>query len=318
MEKAYFQMSRYSQPILIIFGTFGALTNIVLFTFRKSLRRNSCAMYFRALSCNDFLVLWIVVFPQWLQSEFDIDPSRHSTWQCKIYSYLMYTLYTLSPYFVVLACFDRLCTSSTHVKLRRIATTQMAQILIGVIMVIILLLHIYIPIYSELVVTPFDSFCAVTNLTFNHLLSFSVVLIYSFLPPVLMMIFCTITLVLLRQQRQRVMPVNQTRLRHRDHQLLKMLFIYVIWDITCLVPFTVTFFREVYAFGSLAPLTTPIVQIFTLLVNVAYATSFYMYTMGTPFYRDELCSLVRRIHHHLLRLYYQLDPRTTRTDTIDI
>ena len=295
MEAVYIQLSRYLLPTLIIFGTVGALINLILFYRRKPLRANSCALYFRALSFNDLLVLWIVVFPQWLRDQFDLELTTQYAWCCKLYTYFTYTLYTISPYYVVLACFDRLCTSSTHAKLRRIATLYIAYRLIFAVVLIISVLQLYIWVGADVISTPYGSFCAISKPILNRILTFSVVLVFCFIPPLLMMIFCTITLVLLRQQQHRVMPVNQRRIRHRDRQLLKMLFIYVTCNIICIVPFTIAYFIAIYVHNNPSPLTNSLVQIFTILVNVAYATSFYIYTLGTPFYRDELVALVKHI-----------------------
>jgi hypothetical protein len=91
------------------------------------------------------------------------------------------------------------------------------------------------------------------------------------------------------------MPVNQTRGRQRDNQLLKMLFIYVISNIICILPFSLTYFIQIYNVQNTSALVSILVQMFILLINVNYATSFYLYTLGTPFYRDELFNLVKII-----------------------
>ena len=63
-ENIYIQLSRYTQPVLIIFGTIGALLNQLLFHRRKLLRTASCSFYLRALSINDLLVLYVIVLTQ--------------------------------------------------------------------------------------------------------------------------------------------------------------------------------------------------------------------------------------------------------------
>jgi len=158
-----------------------------------------------------------------------------------------------------------------------------------------LLVYIYAPIKSQIVSTPFDSFCAITNPLYNKILAVSLLLLFCLIPPLLMIIFCSITFILLRQQRHRIMPVNQTRLRHRDNQLIKMLFIYVTSNIVCTLPFSVIYFIQIYHYYNASPWKDSMVEIFALLTNVAYATSFYVYTLGTPFYRDELVNLLRSI-----------------------
>jgi hypothetical protein len=295
MESVYIQLNRYIIPTIIIFGTIGALTNQVLFYFRKPLRTTSCALYFRALSANDLITLWFVMFPQWFKVQFQIDPTLQYVWYCKLNLYLSYTFYTLSPYFIVLACFDRLCTCSTNARLRKIATIPIASIFISSMIILIFIIYSYIPIWCQLNSTSSTPVCAIIDPIYSKLLAVSLLLLYCLIPPVLMIIFCSSTFILLRQQRHRIMPVNQTRLRHRDNQLLKMLVIYVTSNIISILPFTITYFLQIFSYNNLSPLTNSLVQLFTILLDLTYATSFYVYTLGTPFYRDELYNLLRSI-----------------------
>lgn len=320
MEAVYIQLSRYLIPLTIVFGSIGAIANQVLFHYRKSLRTTSCALYFRALSANDFFVLWFVMLSQWFRDQFQLDASLTSEWYCKFSQYLVYTSYALSPYFLVLACFDRLCTSSTNVRLRKLATLRIASCVIPAMVIIILLTYSFMPYWCQLVPISSDMICAIVDPTFRKVLAITLMLIFCSFPPILMMIFCSFTWFLLRQQRHRIMPINQARLRHRDAQLLKMLFIYVTLNIFFIAPFTITYFLEIYYYNNFSPFTNPLVLIFILLTNITYATSFYAYTLSTPFYRDELLNLLRdiwqRIHrngHIGFHLQRRIRPHSTTT-----
>jgi hypothetical protein len=295
MSSLYVQLSRYTQPPIVVFGTIGALFNLVLFFNRKNLRSTSCSLYFRALSFNDLLVLYIIILPQWLRDQFQIDLTTKYDWCCRISLYLTFTLYAISPYCVVLACFDRLCTSSANARLRKIATIRVASFLIPIMIIIVFAAYCHVPIWYKLVTISTSSYCTVTDYDY-HITFATFLLIFSCLaPPLLMLILCIITLMFLRQQRRRIMPVNQTRGRQRDNQLLKMLFIYVISNIICILPFSLTYFIQIYNVQNTSALVSILVQMFILLINVNYATSFYLYTLGTPFYRDELFNLVKII-----------------------
>jgi hypothetical protein len=295
METVYLQLNRYLIPATIILGTIGAVANQILFYFRKPLRTTSCALYFRALSGNDLIVLWFNMLSQWFETQFNISPMVQYGWYCKLYTYLNYTCYTLSPYFIVLACFDRLCTSSTNARLRKIATIRIATFLIPCMVILICIIYSFVLVWCELVPDPSYPYCAIINPIYSKFMAWSLLIFFCLIPPLLMIKFCIITFILLRQQRHRIMPVNQARLRHRDNQLLKMLFIYVTTNIVCIFPFTVTYFLQIYSSHNLSPLQDPLVELFVLLVNITYATSFYIYTLGTPFYRDELFSLLKSI-----------------------
>jgi magnesium-transporting ATPase (P-type) len=97
------------------------------------------------------------------------------------------------------------------------------------------------------------------------------------------------------------MPVNQSRLRHRDNQLLKMLFIYVTSSIICTAPFTIVYFIAINFQGDLSSKASSMINMFIMLANINYATSFYIYTLGTPFYRDELYKLCKSVRGRFYR-----------------
>jgi hypothetical protein len=298
-DPIYFQITRYSQPLLIIFGTIGAVLNQILFFYRKPLRMSSCSLYFRALSANDLLVLYTVVLPLWLGNQFNINPSTEYNWYCKFITYLTDSLYTLSPYLVVLACFDRLCTSSTNAQLRKIATVRIASYLIPCLIIFVFAAYIHIPIWYQLTSYVTSSFCYAPNPTYSKFISLFLLFFLCIIPPVLMVILCITTLMFLRQQRRRVMPINQTRLRQRDNQLLKMLFIYVAFNVTCTVPFAVTYVMLMFEQPNYVQLHLSLFSTFSLLLNVNFSTSFYAYTLGTPFYRHELYNLIQDIRGKL-------------------
>lgn len=292
-DTLFFQFTRYSQLTLIVFGTIGAVLNQILFFYRKPLRKSSCSLYFRVLSANDLLVLYTVVLPLWLSNQFQIDFSQKYNWFCKIKTYFSDSLYTLSPYLVVLACFDRLCTSSTNVHLRKIATLRYASYLIPSIILLIFVSYFHVLIWYQLVPYLSSWTCAAPNPIYSKFVGFYILFFLSIIPPILMVILCSITIVLLRQQRRRIMPVSHTRSRQRDNQLLKMLFIYVALHVIFNVPFAVTYVMLMLQQPNYILEHVALFRLFALLLNMNFATSFYTYTLTTPFYRQELYNLIR-------------------------
>jgi hypothetical protein len=296
-DSIYYQISRYTQPPLIVLGTLGAIFNQILFTFRKPLRAISCSLYFRALSINDLLTLYIYVFLQWLTDQYGIDPTTQFNWYCKTKPFVHTSLYTLSPYFVVLACFDRLCTSSTNVRFRRIATVRVAYYLIPCMVIFVFAAYCHMPIYYTLITGPAGPACSIVDQGYYKIFAVFLLIFLGFMPPILMMILSCATLILLRQQRRRIMPINQTRLRQRDNQLLKMLFVYVACHLICTIPFSITLPIVVYQLPTPSPTMILLFRLFVLLFSVSFSISFYIYTLCTPFYRHELCCLIKDIYH---------------------
>lgn len=296
-ENIYIQLSRYTQPLLIIFGTIGAVLNQILFHRRKLLKTASCSYYFRALSINDLLVLYVIVLTQWLNDQFNLDPTNQYQWYCKIRTYATYCLYTISPYCIVLVCMDRFCRASKHSHLRNIATLHRAHRIILITIIFISLVYIHIPFQYRLI----DSICIPLNLSYYRFLGYFLLIFYCVLPPILMSIFSTWTLISLHRRRERQKKKYQLRIivrrkhRHyRDYQLMKILFLYVTTNILCTLPFALLILLDVYRYHSNGQLMIYI-KCAVLLCNLNHCTSFYIYTLGTPLYRRELLRLIRPI-----------------------
>jgi hypothetical protein len=298
-DALYFQFTRYSQPILIVFGTIGALLNQALFFYRKPLRMSSCSMYFRALSANDLLVIYIVILPLWLGNQFNMTPEKQYDWYCRLKTYITDCLYTVSPYLLVLACFDRLCTSSANARLRRFATIRVAFYLIPCMALFVFVAYFHVANWYQLVIYANVPYCTSPNPTYSKFIGLFILFFLCIIPPILMVTLCSITLMFFRQQRRRVMPVNQARLRQRDNQLLKMLLTYVAANLICTVPFAVTYVLLMFEQPRYLPLHVSLFRLFSLLLNVNFSTSFYAYTLGTPFYRHELYNLIQSIRGKL-------------------
>jgi hypothetical protein len=256
---------------------------------------SSCSLYFRALSANDLLVIYTVVLPLWIGNQFGLDPAREYDWYCRAKKFVQTSLYTISPYLVVLACFDRLCTSSTSVRLRRLASKRVAYYLIPCMVIFIFVAYFHILIWYKLASYYNVKYCYSPDPIYSIFLGFFALFFLCIIPPTLMVILCCITIIFLRQQRRRVMPVNQVRLRQRDNQLIKMLFIYVAFNVICNVPFSVTYVMLMLQQPNYVPLDVSLFLIFSLLLNVNFSTSFYAYTLSTPFYRLELYNLIKII-----------------------
>ena len=145
------------------------------------------------------------------------------------------------------------------------------------------------------------SMCNIFDPLFIRIFSIFLVVYLGVMPPCLMLILCGITLILLRQQRRQIMPINQTRYRRRDNQLLKMLFFYVASHLICTIPFSTFLLVVVYQLPSPSATSILFFRLSILLFNVNFATSFYIYTLGTPFYRYELWCLIKDIYKKIHR-----------------
>ncbi len=300
-EDFYIQLSFYTQPILIFFGTIGALLNQILFRRRKLFRKASCSYYFRALSINDLFVLYFIVLTQWFDDQFHFNPTIKYIWYCKIRTYAMYCLYAVSPYFLVLACFDRLCRTSKNIQLRRIATPTIAHHIIPIIILLIMIVYCHILLQFNINY----SRCIPLNRSYFRFLGYLLLVFYCLLPPILMSTFCICTYFLLNHRRHKQQILYKLRIyslhnrRYRDYQLIKILFLYVTTNIICTFPFAIIFLLNVYKSNSNAQLSI-LLKCTILLTNFNYCSSFYVYTLGTPLYRRELLYLIKTLRRRFV------------------
>ncbi|CAF1350860.1 unnamed protein product, partial [Adineta ricciae] len=109
-------INRYFPIPLLIFGTFGNILNILIFT-RKTLRKNSCVQYLLSTSIVSVLTLYIGLMSRLLNG-YNLDYTSYSSTLCKIRYFMSYLCLYCTSWFITLGCFDRFCSSSVSVFLR--------------------------------------------------------------------------------------------------------------------------------------------------------------------------------------------------------
>ncbi|UJR27498.1 hypothetical protein I4U23_008782 [Adineta vaga] len=173
----------------------------------------------------------------------------------------------------------------------------------------------HVPVYNMLITRSTSKVCTSIDPIYSKINAIFLVIFLAYLPPMLMTICCITTLILLRRQRRRVMPINQVRLRQRDTQLFKMLLLYVAFHIISTTPFSTVLLIAVYQLPNPSPTVLLLYRLFVLLFNASFSISFYIYTMGTPFYRQEFYRLIIDTVKHYQRMirpnYNQARPRMT-------
>ena len=144
-----------------------------------------------------------------------------------------------------MVCIDRFCRTSKHSYLRSFATLHTAHRIILITIILISLIYIHIPLQYTIV----HSICMPLNLSYYRFLGYFLLIFYCLLPPTLMSIFSTWTLIPLRRRRQKQQKKYQLRIilprkrRHyRVYQLMKILFLYVTTNIICILPFSILVF----------------------------------------------------------------------------
>ncbi|CAF1367948.1 unnamed protein product, partial [Didymodactylos carnosus] len=143
--------------------------------------------------------------------------------------YLSYVFYTSSPYLIVWASFDRYCSTSQHIRLRKFSDLYVVRRVIPLTFVFFLIMYIPILIFYD--IGPLNNVCGVQNALFYQIFTCYILVLYGIGPPLLMAIFGLLTIWNIRQNRQRVMPIanvlSSTK-RRTDGQLFQMLMLQIL------------------------------------------------------------------------------------------
>ncbi|CAF1051769.1 unnamed protein product, partial [Didymodactylos carnosus] len=290
---------------------------------RKSLRSSPCSLYFLASAINNFFVLYFSLITRLLSDGFSIDPTSNSMAFCKIRYYFSYIFFALSPYFTVLASIDRYCVSSSNPNIRRFSNRTVAYRAISMTILFTLLIYMHMAIYFQVNTIPFIpiTYCYTRPGTYATFYALFYLIFYCLLPPVLMGTFGLLTILSIRQHRQRIVPstVNISRGKKRDKQLSRMLLIQIITEVLLVMPFAIMQLILVIL-NYVNDIITFVAALTVLPLFFSYCTSFYIYTLSARLYRTELFRVIdlilkRLFGSNLLRNYFRQDlVSTTRND----
>ncbi len=230
-----------SIPIpLLIFGTIGNGFNIVILT-RKSLRTNSCSFYFLSSTIANNICLLCGLSTR-LLSGYNLDPTVWNTIVCKFRFYITYMSLALSACFLVYASIDRWTSSSLNVRIRSFSRIQIARRMVIYTTLIACILYsqafyCYASIPNQF---PMNCYCPdIICRMFNDIIF---LILFSIIPPILMLTFGWMTIQNVKRIRQQVNPnASQNHrynhlMKRKDYQMITMLLIQVIIFFVCVTP----------------------------------------------------------------------------------
>lgn len=229
--------NRFVPIPLLIFGTIGNLLNLYILS-QKSLRANSCSFYFLSSTIANLVSLWCGLFTR-LLSGYYIDPTGLNNVFCKFRYFITYMALALSACFLVYASIDRWASSSPNVHIRLFSRIQFAQRI--VICTVFLSFLVYGQAFYCYSIQSLVG-CSCPNIVcrmFNDLLF---LILFSVIPPPLMIGFGWATIRNVKKSRQQINPTlteNHRRnksIKKKDRQMITMLFIQVILFSICVTP----------------------------------------------------------------------------------
>ncbi|UJR12765.1 hypothetical protein I4U23_016939 [Adineta vaga] len=290
--------------LMIIFGTFGHISNIYVFT-RPSLRSNSCSWYFLAATISGLCVVIISTPLRLLSFGYSIDYFSSSVAACKILTFIVMWVRAQYAWFITLACIDRFLCSSSSVKLRVLSTVRFASYSIPLAFLTVGLTFFHILLYYE--ITFPKQMCSAIRGIYQAFIGIWTLIAYSIGPPIVMLYFGLGTIQHIRQSIRRsginpnpILNQNQQqRPKRTDRQLMQMMFVQcIIFILTASLPAIQYIYSSIRSNLMIDDLQSAKDSAFTYCSGFISLTvpclSFYLFTLSSKLFRSEFMKLFLR------------------------
>jgi len=284
----------YLQPIQFFLVIITNIINIRVLCSR-ALRSSPCTYYFLAYAIFSINYNVLVCPTQFLRG-FYIDWAD-TLIGCKMHFYFIFVAPVQAKVMLLLASFDRYCSSSQSRQLHSRSTIQSARlsIIIG---------SIVSAIYMSpmLLIYKWDETskkCLQQSGTLIHIYTLSQVVLYYILAPILMIIFGLLTIHNIRQQSIRaIRSTGYIRGRRTEGQLARMLILQVSVHLIFVLPFGVTYTMNSFDPSTRTPHILAVRYILVIWQQCDYFVSFFLYVLSGNVYRQEFIRLLKSIRWH--------------------
>mgnify|MGYP001033585652 FL=1 len=231
LNAARSSIQQIGQSTLFAIGMIGTLLNIGIFC-RRTMRHNSCALYFHANSWANFICLTWGVLASMLATFTKNNPAAYNQAYCKIRFYMINFGQYSSRAFLILACLDRFFLCSTSVRQRNFCRPKTAKLVIGLTTIICGLLTSYILVVYQ----PGQRLIPCSSATASAIIYETIAtwLFILSIPAISMSVFSGLIIKRLRENAKRV---RHDRVGRRDVQLSGMLIGQVILYLFTNVPY---------------------------------------------------------------------------------
>ena len=292
------QIMIFAGIIMYLFGIFGNILNIRVFSIwsrspkhstkhHRRGRTSNSSLYLLAASCSNLIV---IMYPLLTRIMFD-GYQFHVFIFCKLRFYMLHTFDLISLICICLATFDRYLISSKKVRLRKLSTRRQRTKLIILILSCLIGIH-NIPIIIYFQVSDHGQCVILARSYLYYYLYIIQICFHGICPIVFLSIFGILTFVQLRkiERRNRHRRHSQRGLSS-DKQLSRMLLLMSIAIILSSIPYCIEQCFNVMFMYNLT-VKTSYFYFFHVLSHALYYTnhvsSFYVYYMSTPNFRIEI------------------------------
>lgn len=279
----------YIQPAHFLLTVVTNLLNICVL-HSPALRSSACTQYFLAYSVFSIVYALFTCPIQFLRA-FSLVWFR-GQFGCRMYFYVAFLIPFQASAMLILASFDRYCSSS---KSQRGYSNKPVRTARTAIAVSSILVAIYmLPMCTFDYQTATDDRCQPISNLFVKIYTLTQAFLYYLLAPILTFFFGFLTIANIRQQSARTRPFRRSiRTRRTEGQLARMLLLQVSIHLLLILPFGIT-----YLINTLVPVTqTPTVLAvrfaFVIWQQCDYFLSFFLYVFSGSVYREQLLRIHR-------------------------
>jgi len=284
----------YFQPIHFFLSIITNILNICILCSR-ALRSSPCSSYFFAYAVLSIIYTCMACPTQFLRG-FYIDWANGKI-GCKIHFYILFVIPFQANLMLILASFDRYCSSSKSRRLRSRSTIRTARkiITIGIVLSAIYMspsLAIYY--WNETMKT-----CQLYYSIIINTYMISQVFLYYILAPILMVLFGLLTISNIRRQSIRLTHLSVfTRRRRTERQLARMLLLQVGVHLILILPFGIIYCMNILKPSTRTPYVLAIRYILVMWQQLDYVVSFFLYILSAKVYRRQLIHLLTFTNHY--------------------
>ena len=236
-------LTRYGMSTYVSFGNVGNLLTICVFSQSEHLR-NPCSLYLLMMTICNLICLDVGIIPV-IYSLDHIDIATQNLLACKIQFYIRHAFFQIMRTCKVLACIDRYAVCSEKISIRQFSKRKTAIYLI----IISTLFWLLLVIFFGVIRTIQNSSCNIFGSVYSTIYTIYYMIFAGILPPLLIIIFSILVMRALKQLRSRVQPIitnedpqkkaSTNVVRKRDRDLMKMVFIEVIFYVISTMPFSI-------------------------------------------------------------------------------
>ncbi|CAF3960866.1 unnamed protein product [Rotaria sp. Silwood1] len=289
-------LTRYGMSTYVALGNLGNLLAIAVF-IQSEQRKNACSLYLLTMVVFNICCLNVGVVPIIYALDY-YDITTATLLGCQMQFYFRHVFFQMLRTAKALACMDRYAICSTNAHFRAFSNPKMAiYVIIGCI-----IFWSLVAIFFSWIRSVQNNSCNVFNETYAMIYTIYYMMVSGVFPPLLMTIFSILVMKNLRSLRSRIQPEKRDkeeihppirRIRKRDRDLMKMIFIEVMFYVITTLPFSVYLVYKVITDPlpknlqrkQIESFVTYMLQQFMLYFNTT--VPFYIYIATSPAFRRE-------------------------------